>query len=96
MLLGFISLLLTIGTYSIPAICIPEKIGYTMLPCKRKPGSAGDSVKDSNKAGGGGGGGDKGHRRKLLSYAEDMVWRRVLAESKGKDSCPEVCRRPFF
>ncbi|XP_040971460.1 MLO protein homolog 1 [Gossypium hirsutum] len=87
MLLGFISLLLTIGTYSIPAICIPEKIGYTMLPCKRKPGYAGDSGKDSNK--GGGGGGDEDRRRKLLSYAEDMVWRRVLASSKGKDSCPK-------
>ncbi|MBA0580494.1 hypothetical protein Gorai_022710, partial [Gossypium raimondii] len=76
------------GTYSIPAICIPEKIGYTMLPCKRKPGYAGDSGKDGNK-GGGGGGGDEDRRRKLLSYAEDMVWRRVLASSKGKDSCPK-------
>ncbi|KAA3467181.1 MLO protein-like protein 1-like [Gossypium australe] len=52
-----------------------------------KPGYAGDSGKDSNK--GGGGGGDEDRRRKLLSYAEDMVWRRVLASSKGKDSCPK-------
>ncbi|GMJ02794.1 MILDEW RESISTANCE LOCUS O 12 [Hibiscus trionum] len=84
MLLGFISLLLTIGTYSIPAICIPEKIGYSMLPCKRK---------SDNYGGDGDKGGDKGDdgdgKRKLLSYDEDMVWRRVLAGSASKDSCSE-------
>ncbi|KAE8731438.1 glucan endo-1,3-beta-glucosidase 12-like [Hibiscus syriacus] len=49
MLLGFISLLLTIGTYSIPAICIPEKIGYSMLPCERKSVYGGDGDKGSSK-----------------------------------------------
>ncbi|KAK8997072.1 hypothetical protein V6N11_020563 [Hibiscus sabdariffa] len=79
MLLGFISLLLTIGTYSIPAICIPDKIAYSMLPCKRKPVNGGE---------GGDKGGDKG-KRNLLSYDEDMVWRRVLAGSTPKDSCSQ-------
>lgn len=96
MLLGFISLLLTVGTYYIPEICIPENIGYSMLPCKRK---SEDYAEDGDKGKGevgddGGDGGDDG-RRKLLSYAEDhMVWRRVLADSKGKDSCDKVyiCR----
>ncbi|KAE8654095.1 MLO protein-like protein 1 [Hibiscus syriacus] len=82
MLLGFISLLLTIGTYSIPAICIPEKIGYSMLPCKRKSVYGGDSDKDSKK-----GDGEDDRRRKLLSDGKDMVWRRVLAGSASKDSC---------
>ncbi|XVF63503.1 hypothetical protein PTKIN_Ptkin09bG0091700 [Pterospermum kingtungense] len=75
MLLGFISLLLTVGTYYIPEICIPEKIGNSMLPCKPK----------SEKSKGNDGEGDD-RRRKLLSYAEDMVWRRVLADST-KGSC---------
>ncbi|XVE69574.1 hypothetical protein DITRI_Ditri10aG0002100 [Diplodiscus trichospermus] len=87
MLLGFISLLLTVGTYYIPEICIPEKIGHSMLPCKPKSSDyAGNSDKGDKSKGGDGGDGDD-RRRKLLSYAEDMVWRRVLADSKSKDSC---------
>ncbi|CBI40746.3 unnamed protein product, partial [Vitis vinifera] len=35
MLLGFISLLLTIGTRFIAKICIPAELGSTMLPCKQ-------------------------------------------------------------
>ena len=91
MLLGFISLLLTVGTYYIPEICIPEKIGHSMLPCKPKSDYAGNSDKGKSE------GNDEGddRRRKLLSYAEDMVWRRVLADSKYKDSCDKVCR-PFL
>ncbi|KAF4370487.1 hypothetical protein G4B88_005208, partial [Cannabis sativa] len=34
MLLGFISLLLTVGTQYISKICIPAKFGDVMLPCK--------------------------------------------------------------
>ncbi|CAL5383323.1 unnamed protein product [Camellia sinensis] len=36
MLLGFISLLLTVSTTYISKICIPAKLGHTMLPCSRK------------------------------------------------------------
>ncbi|KAL4313325.1 hypothetical protein GQ457_01G008390 [Hibiscus cannabinus] len=71
MLLGFISLLLTIGTYSIPAICIPEKIAYSMLPCKRKPVNGGED-------------GDKG-KRKLLSYDEDMGKVALISQSGMHD-----------
>lgn len=80
MLLGFISLLLTIGTRFIAKICIPAELGSTMLPCK-----------GGYKDGGGYGGddGDKGGdgRRKLLSYAEEMILRRVLAAQAGGDYC---------
>ena len=34
MLLGFISLLITVGTKPISKICIPEKAANIMLPCK--------------------------------------------------------------
>ena len=70
MILGFISLLLTIGTRVVATICIPAELGSTMLPCKR----------DYNKkCEAGYGGGDKGdgggdRRRNLFSYAEDVVF----------------------
>ncbi|KAL1810932.1 hypothetical protein ACET3Z_020997 [Daucus carota] len=79
MLLGFISLLLTVGTTYVVKICIPIKLGDTFLPCEdyRK--------KSSNKGGSGDGGGD---RRKLLSFAEEIMWRRALAsEDEGEDYC---------
>ncbi|KAJ4702315.1 MLO-like protein [Melia azedarach] len=77
MLLGFISLLLTVGTRFIYKICIPAKYGDTMLPCKieydedDKKGEDGDD-----------------HGRKLLLYAGDITWRRVLAAAaSGDDYC---------
>ncbi|OMP09270.1 Mlo-related protein [Corchorus olitorius] len=88
MLLGFISLLLTVGTLYIPEICIPKKVGNSMLPCKPKSGYAGDDgskQKDDDQSGDGG----DDRRRKLLSYyAQDMIPRRVLAASKS-GSCGE-------
>lgn len=87
MLLGFISLLLTVGTRYLPKICIPESIGDTMLPCDSKQASTGNSSKggDDDK---GKGGGEDGNRRKLLSLAENMIWRRVLEASSGNSIAP--------
>ncbi|XP_059636496.1 MLO protein homolog 1-like [Cornus florida] len=84
MLLGFISLLLTVGTKYITKICITRKLGDTMLPCRKnktKNGDYGDGDGDYD--------GDKGdgRRRLLLSYAEDIVLRRVLAAANYKDYC---------
>ncbi|CAK9178296.1 unnamed protein product [Ilex paraguariensis] len=79
MLLGFLSLLLTVGTTYIAKICIPEKVGNTWLPCKEDEKK---KANDDNK------GGD--HRRKLLSHAQDMIWHRVLAAAAAaeeKDFC---------
>ncbi|KAL6190302.1 hypothetical protein ACLB2K_036700 [Fragaria x ananassa] len=61
-----------------------EKIkADTMLPSKSKPPYEGGSD-DKGKRGGGEDGGD---RQKLLSYAENMIWRRVLAPSGDSSSC---------
>ncbi|KAJ0026473.1 hypothetical protein Pint_09197 [Pistacia integerrima] len=85
MLLGFISLLLTVGTRFIAKICIPTDIGETMLPCK------GTYTKEDD-------GDDEGdeHRRKLFWYAGDMtnetsfgrpqLVEKIIALEKGKVS----------
>ncbi|PQQ13926.1 MLO protein homolog 1-like [Prunus yedoensis var. nudiflora] len=90
MLLGFISLLLTVGTRYLPKICIPEKYGNTMLPCelesKYKNDGGGKDDDGKNKGGGGGDGDENDRRRKLLEFAETMIWRRVLASPSGGDS----------
>ncbi|OVA00651.1 Mlo-related protein [Macleaya cordata] len=79
MLLGFISLLLTIGTKPISKICIPAKAGDIMLPCSKI-----DNYKDKQKSDVGGGGDEDGdHKRKLLWLAQDLVWRRALAAAGG-------------
>ncbi|KAH9759683.1 MLO-like protein [Citrus sinensis] len=70
MLLGFLSLLLTVGTRFIYKICIPAEYGNTMLPCKIENDTGGD---------------DDDHRRKLLLYSGDVMWRRVLAAPAGGD-----------
>ncbi|KAF2324803.1 hypothetical protein GH714_017182 [Hevea brasiliensis] len=82
MLLGFISLLLTVGTKYIAKICIPPKYGDRMLPCK--PDYEEEDSKDKGK-GGGGGDDDYNDRRKLLSFAGDVIWHRVLAAAPGGD-----------
>ncbi|KAM0012925.1 hypothetical protein Hdeb2414_s0046g00746451 [Helianthus debilis subsp. tardiflorus] len=81
MLLGFLSLLLTVGTKYVAKICVPEKVGDKMLPCK---------VKDyDDKKKGGDGDGDDEHR-KLLSLSEEIIFRRVLAgASDSGTTCSE-------
>ncbi|PIN05315.1 hypothetical protein CDL12_22142 [Handroanthus impetiginosus] len=67
MLLGFISLLLTVGTKYVAQICVPEKLGNKWLPCEKDL-----KMLDDDKG--------KGGHRKLFTYAaQEMVWRRSLA-----------------
>ena len=40
MLMGVISLLLTVGQNPISKICIPKEMAYTMLPCKKEVSAA--------------------------------------------------------
>ncbi|OAY76260.1 MLO protein [Ananas comosus] len=40
MLLGFISLLMTVFQGPIQKICIPEKLTHKLLPCKREPSAS--------------------------------------------------------
>ncbi|KAF5747253.1 MLO protein 1-like [Tripterygium wilfordii] len=83
MLLGFISLLLTVGTKFISKICISKDLGNTMLPCNVKKAYGGD-----------GGGHD---RRKLLSVAENVMWHRVLAAAGGGDDyCSKKDKVPLI
>eukprot|EP00257_Ricinus_communis_P015511 XP_015573442.1 MLO protein homolog 1 [Ricinus communis] len=100
MLLGFISLLLTVGTKYIAKICIPAKYGDDMLPCK-----SGYEESYSDKGGGSSGadGGDNGNgdgddrRRKLLSFAGDVIWRRGLAAAAGGDDyCAKKGKIPLI
>ncbi|KAK4489889.1 hypothetical protein RD792_000536 [Penstemon davidsonii] len=74
MLLGFISLLLTMGTTYIVKICVSKEIGNKWLPCDKDLNRTADNKRDDDDD-------DKGKngQRKLISYAQEMVWRRSLA-----------------
>uniref|UniRef100_A0A0D6QZB2 MLO-like protein n=1 Tax=Araucaria cunninghamii TaxID=56994 RepID=A0A0D6QZB2_ARACU len=77
MILGFISLLLTVGQSYVAKICISESLSDTMLPCKLKNSAADSSEED--------------RRRKLLSAVlfsrQEEPERRVLAAAKNSTSC---------
>ncbi|XP_052180268.1 MLO-like protein 6 [Diospyros lotus] len=80
MLLGFISLLLTVGQSLISNICISKGAGNTWHPCDKS------QEEESTKNGEG-----EGHRRKLLQAIVSSPggsFRRVLA-STGTDKCAE-------
>lgn len=77
MLLGFLSLLLTVGQGPISDICISKAVGATWHPCSKKEEIDDDKDKSSSS--------DGGDRRRLLSVASGGA-RRVLAAA-GKDKC---------
>ncbi|KAL1191676.1 MLO-like protein 6 [Cardamine amara subsp. amara] len=90
MLMGFISLLLTIGQNYISQICIPENIAGTMHPC-----SAAERAKKNAKKGGEKDSEDEENPgRKLLELAESFIPRRSLA-TKGYDKCAEKGKVAF-
>ncbi|KAH6768295.1 hypothetical protein C2S51_013631 [Perilla frutescens var. frutescens] len=77
MLLGFISLLLTVGTTYVAKICVPKELGNKFLPCDEKQTDGDDDDDDKGKNG-----------RKLISYAQEMLWRRALADKTDQyDYC---------
>ncbi|KAA8518774.1 hypothetical protein F0562_016452 [Nyssa sinensis] len=82
MLLGFISLLLTVGQGPISEICIPKSVGETWHPCNKK--------QEKKKYEDGKNNSDDNSRRKLLTFLDpNENNRRVLAADKyGK--CPEA------
>lgn len=79
MLLGFISLLLTVGQSPISNICISKKVGATWHPCNKKQEEALEKSEGSDS---------EGRRRRLLvAIAESgEMSRRVLAAA-GYDKC---------
>ncbi|XP_019191443.1 PREDICTED: MLO-like protein 6 [Ipomoea nil] len=94
MLLGFISLLLTVGQSTILKICISKSLGNSWHPCDRH--------EEEDKYGGdtGDGDGDEGRRRRLLlAFADDEYsgesHRRILAGG-GTDKCAKEGMVPFI
>ena len=83
MLLGFISLLLTVGTSYVAKICVPKDLGNKWLPCDKKDKDDHDGDGDEGK----------NEHRRLLSYGEEMVWRRALASGTDQyDYCANKVR----
>jgi mlo protein len=75
MLVGFLSLLLTVLQTPISKICISEAAANVMHPCKTEPYPAsGDD-------------GEKDNRRRLLSWVQGETHRRFLAGAAGEDVC---------
>ncbi|OMO73510.1 Mlo-related protein [Corchorus olitorius] len=89
MLLGFISLLLTIGQGTISDICISKASGATWHPCSKKQKS--ESNKDEEESSGS----DSNHQRRLLTFQgfDGSDERRVLAAGGYDDKCAaKACR----
>eukprot|EP01018_Ginkgo_biloba_P015657 Gb_25990 [translate_table: standard] len=90
MLLGFISLLLTVGQERISKICISKSLGDSMLPCKNNAYEE-TEIHNGEKAL------SEGYHRKLLwgsslgsfttSSYEGLPLRRFLAAAGGSDHC---------
>ncbi|CAK9143227.1 unnamed protein product [Ilex paraguariensis] len=89
MLLGFISLLLTVGQSPISNICISEKIGATWHPCKKKQEDKLNTKDDSQDG--------EDNRRKLLMITNSGEGlRRFLAGGGGEtDKCAVKGKVPF-
>ncbi|KAG9453356.1 hypothetical protein H6P81_006260 [Aristolochia fimbriata] len=81
MLLGFISLLLTVGQGTIAKICIPERVANTWHPCKAKTTAVTTSEDDQTLPSDDD---DIIGRRKLLSIINH---RRILAGGGGTNKC---------
>lgn len=78
MLLGFISLLLTVGQDQISDICISKKLGDSWHPCKKKEDEKSNNNDNTS---------EEEHRRKLLSMSDTGVaFRRILAGAET-DKC---------
>ncbi|XP_058219242.1 MLO-like protein 6 isoform X2 [Rhododendron vialii] len=88
MLLGFISLLLTVGQGPISTICISKSVGSTWHPCSKEHEAklTKTYTETDDKEGEG--------RRKLLSAAVEGSFRRVLAAG-STDKCAEQGKVPF-
>ncbi|KAI4385504.1 hypothetical protein MLD38_003522 [Melastoma candidum] len=91
MLLGFISLLLTVGQSTIAGICISKEVGATWHPCKKKQEQQYPTKFQEPPW-------DSGNRRRLLEeedYGRDGSLRRILA-SGSTDQCAAKGKVPFI
>ncbi|CAA7020835.1 unnamed protein product [Microthlaspi erraticum] len=88
MLLGFISLLLTVGQKPISNICISKSVASTMHPCSPKVEETSKYAKKNENDG------EKSGRRLLLELAESYIPRRSLA-TKCDDYCDKKGKVAF-
>ena len=85
MLLGFISLLLTVGQGTISTVCVSQKIGATMHPCSKEQ----EEAKTNSETNG----------RRLLTVSDSgKGFRRILAgAASSTDKCAaRVCVYSVF
>ncbi|XP_039051410.1 MLO-like protein 6 [Hibiscus syriacus] len=88
MLLGFISLLLTVGSGTITGICISERLGSTWHPCPtNREENLDEPAEDSSE--------NKQRRRLLMMSDSGRVFRRSLAGS-SEDKCADQGKVPFI
>ncbi|XP_039024194.1 MLO-like protein 6 [Hibiscus syriacus] len=88
MLLGFISLLLTVGSGTITGICISERLGSTWHPCpKNREENLDEPGEDTSE--------NEHHRRLLMISDSGRVFRRSLAGS-SEDKCADEGKVPFI
>ncbi|KAL0736904.1 hypothetical protein Bca4012_013114 [Brassica carinata] len=92
MLMGFISLLLTIGQNYISQICISESIAASMRPCSKSEEL--EEYPPKKKDTGNDEGDEENSGRKLLELVESFIPRRSLA-TKGYDKCAEKGKVAF-
>ncbi|XP_057956301.1 MLO-like protein 6 [Malania oleifera] len=92
MLLGFISLLLTVGQSLITNICIPASVAATWHPCNKKQETT--QVAHDEASGGDGSTTTEDHTRRLLMFSDSGGPRRFLA-SAGTDKCADKGKVAF-
>ncbi|TKY67248.1 MLO protein 6 [Spatholobus suberectus] len=83
MLLGFLSLLLTVGQGLISRICISEKIAGTWHPCSEDESSTHESDSEESEDG------TNSHRLLAAFYGSDGVNPRRVLAGGGSDKCGE-------
>ncbi|KAJ4726000.1 MLO-like protein [Melia azedarach] len=89
MLLGFISLLLTVGGNLISKICIPESAANTWHPCNKKEEEEQNKEAEETT--------DYENRRRLLAVAASGgSLRRALAAASSGDKCAAKGKVPFI
>ncbi|KAG2673837.1 hypothetical protein I3760_13G107200 [Carya illinoinensis] len=90
MLLGFISLLLTVGQGIISNICISEKMGAKWHPCENKQETQLTEDEDEDED-------SESNGRKLLMIMSDSggSFRRILASAASTDKCAAKGKVPF-
>ena len=85
MLLGFISLLLTVGQGKIAEICVSKTIANSWHPCDKK--------QETRKYGVGLAG---NQRRRLSAYSDYGETQRRILAGGGYDKCSKTVRRLLY